>query len=62
MQTATQQSLIPLVAYARQYDQYLELMNLDIKTYIRSETLRFSDCRQFITSFREFLCVIFEPD
>jgi dynein heavy chain len=34
VETATRQSLIPLLAYARQYDQYLELMNLDIKTYI----------------------------
>ena len=36
VETATRQSIIPLLAYARQYDQYLELMNLDIKTYIRS--------------------------
>ena len=32
--TAITQSLIPLLAYARQYEQYLELMNLDIKAYI----------------------------
>ncbi len=29
------QSLIPLAAYARKYQPYLELMNLDIKAYIQ---------------------------
>ena len=36
VERATSQSLIPLLAYARQYEQYLELMNLDIKAYVRS--------------------------
>ncbi len=29
------QALIPLAAYSRKYESYLELMNLDIKTYIQ---------------------------
>ena len=34
VEVAVSQSLIPLLAYARQYEQYLELVNLDIKSYI----------------------------
>ena len=34
VEKAITQALIPLLAYATQYEQYLELINLDIKTYI----------------------------
>lgn len=30
-----QKSLIPLKAYAREYERYLELMNLDINQYVK---------------------------
>ena len=31
---AITQALVPLRAYSRQYEHYLDLINLDIKTYI----------------------------
>ena len=32
---ATQKSIVPLIAYAREYEKYLELFNLDINAYLR---------------------------
>ena len=32
---AIRKALIPIKAYARQYEKYLELMNLDIVTYVK---------------------------
>ena len=32
---AIQRALVPLKAYAREYEKYLELMNLDINQYIK---------------------------
>ena len=32
---AIKKSMIPLRAYAKQYEQYLELYNLDINTYLK---------------------------
>ena len=32
---AVRQSIIPLKAYAKQYEKYLELFNLDINEYLR---------------------------
>ena len=32
---AIQKALIPLKAYAREYEKYLELMNIDINQYIK---------------------------
>lgn len=34
MSKAISQAIIPVVAYSQQYVAYLDLMNLDIKTYI----------------------------
>ena len=31
---AIQQALIPLKAYAKEYEKYLELINMDINTYV----------------------------
>ena len=36
VERAISQSLIPLLAYAKQYEKHLELMNLDISSFIRS--------------------------
>ena len=32
---AIQKSIIPLIAYAKEYEKYLELFNLDINAYLR---------------------------
>ncbi|XP_059176982.1 dynein axonemal heavy chain 1-like [Physella acuta] len=33
---AIQQALVPLKAYAREYEKYLELINMDINTYVKN--------------------------
>ena len=40
--TAIIQSLIPLMAYAKQYEQYLDLINLDIKSYIEYVCIQYT--------------------
>lgn len=35
VRNAIRQALIPVKAYARQYEQYLELMNMDINQYVK---------------------------
>jgi dynein heavy chain len=35
VRSAIRKALIPLKAYARQYEKYLELMNMDINAYVK---------------------------